>query len=161
MEDDFLELEKQQKELVNEFISSNNLSAFKKIFHVRTMPKEKKSFFLSEGYLKPSEVIRKFRAQHRIIYNHQNTVDNDFNNYKINRYNFIDDPENKDKKMKGNYKWASQKFQLMKMNWAKRRGIPFSEFQIPKVNAPIMKQSKAIDGNSLAKSMKGLQLPKI
>ena len=159
MEEDFIELEKQQRDLVNDFISNNNMIAFKRIFNTRTMPKAKKSFFLSEGYLKPSEVIKRFRANHRIMYNSIKTTESE-ENYKLNRYNFIEDPENKDKNMKGNYKWASQRFQMMKRNWAKRKGIPYKEFQVPKIISPVIKTSKEINGNLLAQSMQ-IKLPKI
>ena len=160
MEEDFNTLEQQQKHLVDDFISNNNLRAFKKIFHTKTLPKPRKNFFLSGSYLKPSEVINRFRSQHRIMYHSSNTSDTD-DHYHINRYNFIDDPESKDKKMKGNYKWASQKFELIKMNWAKRKGIPFNEYQVPKIVSPISKESKVINGSILAHSMKNIQLPKI
>ena len=95
-----------------------------------------------------------------IGYNSRSNVLASEENYKLNRYNFIEDPENKDKNMKGNYKWASQRFQMMKMNWAKRKGIPYKEFQVPKIISPVIKTSKEINGNLLAQSMQ-IKLPKI
>ena len=160
MEEDFITLEQQQKNLVDDFISNNNLRAFKKIFHTKTLPKPRKNFFLSSSYLKPSEVIKRFSSQHKIMYHSSNTSNTD-EHYQINRYNYIGDSKSKEKKMKGNYKWASQKFQLMKMNWAKRKGIPFSEYQVPKIQSPITKESKVINGSILAHSMKNINLPKI
>ena len=41
MEEDFIELEKQQRDLVNDFISNNNMIAFKRIFNnVKSMTKK-------------------------------------------------------------------------------------------------------------------------
>ena len=39
----------------------------------------------------------------------------------------------KQKHEKKNYKWGSMKFQMIKLNLAKRKGIPIDNFQMPKM----------------------------
>lgn len=141
-DDDFLELQREQRELVDEFINSGNMNIFKKVMNARTKPKKKKPFYMSEGYIKPSEILRRYHSQRKKqmrdfeaeaikpTFTQEYTSDG---SYKLNRYNFLESlDENKDKKMKGNYKWGVQKFNQMKINWAKRKGIPIEQFQVPK-----------------------------
>ena len=90
-----------QKQLLENFITNNNISSFKKMLSFNPI-KEKKQ--------------------------EQN------------------DPELKEKSMKGNYKWASMKFDIMKMNWAKRKGISYDKFQVPKKENYIKRDSVKIDG---------------
>ena len=41
------------------------------------------------------------------------------------------------------------KFDTMKKNWAKRRGISYENFQVPKIESYKKHQNKLLDGNSL------------
>ena len=70
--------------------------------------------------------------------------------------------------MKGNYKWGQMKFERMKMNWAKRYGIDYHNFQIPKVYTLKKSMNVNINGdiipekqNKLSKSSNHVKLPKI
>lgn len=185
MEEDLLELHQHQQNLVNDFIKTNNLKSFKKMLNARTTPREKKTFFQSARYVKPTDMIRKYKQQQRQFhlqyqyqypphyqYQHQQTYSN-YNPYSktlsnqddftINRYQFIDDPHTKDKCMKGNFKWGSQKFQMIKYNLAKRKGIPFNEFTMPKMNNDdsIKKCRTDINGDVLTQTQTKVTLPKI
>lgn len=64
----------------------------------------------------------------------------------LRNYDIYIDPEYKNKQMKGNSKWASQKFNLIKINKAKRYRTPiFSKIEPSK--------SQIINGNSLIQSI--------
>ena len=60
-------------------------------------------------------------------------VSSEISNFKLDFHNVLQDPEYRDKCMKGNYKWASMKFQQIKSNLAKRKGISIENFQMPKI----------------------------
>ncbi len=62
----------------------------------------------------------------------------------FNRYKFPDDDEENKNKLKGNYEWASKKFKMMKFNLAKRKGVPFETFEMPKfdIYKPKKKENK-------------------
>ena len=73
-------------------------------------------------------------------------------------HNILQDPDYKDKCMKGNYKWGSMKFQMMKLNLAKRKGIPLDDFEMPKIadrrkNQMEMNGHLVINNNPLANSV--------
>lgn len=149
MEDEnYLELYNNNKKLINDFITSNSIKSFKKLLNARTIPREKKCFFQSPLHVRPSDMIRKFKLQqqynnphshpHQPSHTSSNKEDDNLN---INRYRFIEDPDMKSKGMKGNYKWGSQKFRMIKFNLAKRKGIPFREFQMPKTNMDNIKHT--------------------
>ena len=87
-----------------------------------------------------------------------NYKDNQINNFKLDFHNILQDPEYKDKSMKGNYKWGNMKFQMIKLNLAKRRGISIDNFQMPKVkerkrNNMEINGQFVINNNPLAQSL--------
>ena len=61
------------------------------------------------------------------------------------------DPEYNNKCLKVNYKSYSRKFNRIKMNSAKRRGISYENFQVPKLDSFIKKQNKLLNGNLFGK----------
>ena len=77
-------------------------------------------------------------------YTNNNYSPGEINKFKIDFHNIIQDPEYKDKCLKGNYKWGSMKFQQIKVNLAKRRGISIDDFQMPKI---ANRQSKQMEMN--------------
>ena len=94
------------------------------------------------------------------LFSHNNNhyKENQINNFKINFNNIIQDPEYKDKCMKGNYKWGSMKFQMIKLNLAKRRGVSVDNLQMPKVadrkrNQMEMNGQFIMDNNPLTQSV--------
>ena len=140
-----------QTELLEKFLSKNDKTAFKKMLNMninQNADKEKENyqkkrpdFMKSMKNKSPLHMYDRYRMNQ---YNNTNTNDdlfsynnnyrdNQVNNYKLNFHNILQDPEYKDKSMKGNYKWGSMKFQMIKQNLAKRRGVSIDDLQMPKV----------------------------
>ena len=65
-------------------------------------------------------------------YHNHDYKDNQINDFKIDFHNIIQDPQYKDKSMKGNYKWGQMKFNLLKLNLAKRRGVSIENLHMQK-----------------------------
>ena len=95
------------------------------------------------------------------LYNFNNNNkfnENQISNFRLDFHNILQDPDYKDKCMKGNYKWGSMKFQMMKLNLAKRKGVPIDNFEMPKITErrkPQMEMNGrlVINDNPLAKSV--------
>ena len=138
-----------QKQLLENFISNNNISAFKKMLSYN--PSKEKKQEQKKTQIKPIEKLRsntlkQSNKYNNIISKNSLTQNNQLDTFKLNRYSVFSDPELKEKSMKGNYKWASMKFDIMKMNWAKRKGIAYDKFQVPKKENYIKRDSVKIDG---------------
>ena len=71
----------------------------------------------------------------------------EINDFKLDLHNILQDPEYKDKCMRGNYKWGSMKFQMMKANLAKRKGISIDEFKMPKIWTRNKNTNMELNGN--------------
>ena len=171
-----------QTELLEQFLSKNDKSAFQKMLNMNVLSsseKEKDKFRRQSNLLKsmkakPSihyyEHFNMNRNQPNYNYNVNNTElfninynnnfqDNQISNFKLDFHNILQDPDYKDKCMKGNYKWGSMKFQQIKLNLAKRRGISIDNLQMPKLserrkNNMEMNGHLVMDNNPLAKSSK-------
>lgn len=153
MEDEETEYHKYHNALVDEFINKNNYIAFKKLFNMRTTKKPKRNIFLSEV----SNSTKKNRNEQRTITHTNNEMDTQ---YKIDRLSLLTIESSN--VLKGNNKWALQRFKLLKMNRAKRYGIPYNEFHLPKYNVNDYSLNQSVfKENKLSKSMKGLKLPLI
>ena len=147
-DDDYYE---RQTELLEKFLSKNDKNAFMKMLNMNVNPnadKEKENsqrrrpnFMKSMKNKSPTHMYDRY---HMKQYNNTNTnedlfgynngyKENQINSFKLNFNNIIQDPEYKDKCMKGNYKWGSMKFQMIKLNLAKRRGVSIDNLQMPKV----------------------------
>jgi hypothetical protein len=146
-DDDYYE---RQNELLEKFLSNNDKNAFMKMLNMNinaNSDKEKNNFqrkrpdFMKSMKNKsPSRYYDYFHLKQQTnnnnndLFNYNNNYqDNQINNFKLDFHNIIQDPEYKDKCMKGNYKWGSMKFQMIKLNLAKRRGVSIDNLQIPKV----------------------------
>ena len=173
-----------QTELLEKFLSQNDRSAFQKILNMNILSnsdKEKervkfrnKSLLLKSMKTKPSPNY----YEHFHMYNGHNYYNNNGNNnselfnfnynnnykdnqissFKLDFQKIFQDPDYKDKCMKGNYKWGSMKFQMMKLNLAKRKGIPLDNFEMPKIadrrkNQMEMNGHLVINNNPLANSV--------
>ena len=145
-----------QNKLLDKFLEKGDMVSLKKIFNKPYEFSYSSSKVLnSKRHLAKSMKIPKklnrFKSLNTLSHNHfsnrnytsdsndlnalldQFKLDNnDINNYKINFHNIIQDPDYKDKCMKGNYKWGTMKFNMWKNNWAKRRGISIDNFEVPK-----------------------------
>ena len=177
------DLYERQTELLEKFLTKNDRSAFQKILNMNILSnsdKEKerskfrnKSLFLKSTKTKPSPYYYEhfhmnngqpnynLNGNNNDLYNfsyNNNYKDNQISSFKLDFHNILQDPDYKDKCMKGNYKWASMKFQMMKYNLAKRKGIPLDNFEMPKItdrrkNQMEMNGHLIMNNNPLAKSV--------
>ena len=172
-----------QTELLEQFLSKNDKSAFQKILNMNIMSnteKEKergkfrnRSHLMKSMKTKPSPYYYQhfhmgngqpnynLNVNNTELYNFNNNNkfnENQISNFRLDFHNILQDPDYKDKCMKGNYKWGSMKFQMMKLNLAKRKGIPIDNFEMPKITErrkPQMEMNGrlVINDNPLAKSV--------
>ena len=147
-----------QTELLEKFLSKNDKSAFQKILNMnitsnaeRENKKEKfrnRSNLLKSMKTKPSSYYYEHfhmnnpQSNYNIspnnsdLYNfnyNNNFKDNQISSFKLDFNNILLDPEYKDKCWRGNNKWGSMKFQMIKLNLAKRKGVSIDNFQMPKL----------------------------
>ena len=147
-----------QTELLEQFLSKNDRSAFQKILNMNIMSnteKEKergkfrnRSHLMKSMKTKPSPYYYQhfhmgngqpnynLNVNNTELYNFNNNNkfnENQISNFRLDFHNILQDPDYKDKCMKGNYKWGSMKFQMMKLNLAKRKGVPIDNFEMPKI----------------------------
>ena len=147
-----------QTELLEKFLSKNDKSAFQKILNMnitsnaeKENKKEKfrnRSNLLKSMKTKPSSYyyehfhINNPQSNYNIspnnsdLYNfnyNNNFKDNQISSFKLDFNNILQDPEYKDKCWRGNNKWGSMKFQMIKLNLAKRKGVSIDNFQMPKL----------------------------
>ena len=147
-----------QTELLEKFLSKNDKSAFQKILNMNitsnTEKENKKEKFRNRSNLlksmktKPSSYYYEHfhmnnpQSNYNIspnnsdLYNfnyNNNFKDNQISSFKLDFNNILQDPEYKDKCWRGNNKWGSMKFQMIKLNLAKRKGVSIDNFQMPKL----------------------------
>ena len=174
IDDDYYE---RQSELLEKFLAKNDKNAFMKMLNMNVNPnadkekennqKRRPNFMKSMKNKSPTHIYARY---HMRQYNNTNNNDdlfshnnnhykeNQINSFKINFNNILQDPEYKDKCMKGNYKWGSMKFQMIKLNLAKRRGVSVDNLQMPKVadrkrNQMEMNGQFIMDNNPLTQSL--------
>ena len=133
-----------QTGLLEKFLENGDKTAFRKMLNMNltTSNTEKRKenemkrrlFFKSFKNRKPAYYYNNINNHFHLNSHNQSIFNpNEINSFKIDFHNIIQDPEFKDKCMRGNYKWASMKFQQMKANLAKRKGIAIENFQMPKI----------------------------
>ena len=162
-----------QTELLEQFLSKNDRGAFQKMLNMNINPssdkekeqKKRPDFMKSMKNKSPSKYYDYFHmrrpsySNNNDLYNHHHDYnDNQINDFKIDFHNIIQDPEYKDKAMKGNYKWGSMKFNLIKLNLAKRRGVSIENLHLPKIAGRRSSQMEmngqlVMNNNPLAQSM--------
>ena len=148
-----------QTQLLNIFLQNSDIKTFNKMINVRPndynniTPENKRynSFnqrqyyihkhnpFASNIYNKISNSINS--KIYKSITNNENEYNDEHNlvtpdeigDYKLNFHDIIQDPEYKNKCMKGNYKWGSMKLMQIKSNLAKRKGLNIDEVKLPKI----------------------------
>ena len=137
-EDDYYE---RQSKLLEKFLSKNDKTAFMKMLNMNINPsldrakasrkKKRPNFMKSMKNKHPSHYYDYFHMNQKTYNNTNNDNDNDFfnnnykenqiNNFKLDFHNIFQDPEYKDKCMKGNYKWGSMKFSNDKIKFSKKK----------------------------------------
>ena len=150
----------QQKKIYERFIENSNLKDFDKMkklsdnnyFYSNINKKKFNVKNLFHGYLYDHPL---YEIYNRIKNNNNNDnysteivndlsdsyTPNEIINYKLDFNKIILDPEYKNKCLKGNCKWGSMKFNLQKLNMAKRRGISFEDFKIHKIDKNLNKKN--------------------
>ena len=172
-DDDYYE---RQTELLEQFLSKNDKGAFMKMLNMNintSSDKEKEhkrhpNFMKSMKNKSPARYYDYFHMRQPSYNNNNNNdlfsyhnhdyKDNQINDFKIDFHNIIQDPQYKDKSMKGNYKWGSMKFNMIKLNLAKRRGVSIENLHMPKIAGRRSSQMEMngqliMDNNPLAKSI--------
>ena len=145
-----------RKQLLENFITNNNISSFKKMLSfnpIKEKKQEQKKTKTKTTEKLRSNTLKQVNKYNNILSKNSLTQNNQLDTFKLNRYSIFNDPELKEKSMKGNYKWASMKFDIMKMNWAKRKGISYEKFQVPKKENYIKRESVKIDGGIINGNM--------
>ena len=152
-------------DLVEKFISNGDKIAFKKMLNMNLNNNIDKLEKKKENLIRKKEFLKSMRAKKPPFYynnfplnnfadNHRTFKVDEINNYKLDFHNILQDPEYKDKCMKGNYKWANMKFQMMKANLAKRKGISVDEFKMPKIWSKKRSSNMEMNGNNIINSGK-------
>ena len=174
-DDDYYE---RQTELLEKFLSKNDKTSFMKMLRMNVSTsaekekeknhKKRPEFMKSMKYKHPAHIYDYFHMKQHTYSNTNNNNDlfnynnnyneNQINNFKLDFHNILQDPEYKDKCMKGNYKWGSMKFQMMKLNLAKRRGVSIDDLHMAKVgdrkrNNMEMNGQFVMSNNPLTRSM--------
>ena len=154
-----------QKLLYERFIQKSNLKDFDKMKKLSDINNNNykitdkrnfnlKNLFHSYRYENPSyEIYNKIKhmKSNDYISNNENNDDindlrnsytpNELSNFKLDYKNIIYDPEYKNKCLKGNYKWGNMKFNMQKLNMAKRRGISVEDFKLNKIDKKLNKKN--------------------
>ena len=154
-----------QKLLYERFIQKSNLKDFDKMKKLSDINSNNykitdkrnfnlKNLFHSYRYENPSyEIYNKIKhmKSNDYISNNENNDDindlrnsytpNELSNFKLDYKNIIYDPEYKNKCLKGNYKWGNMKFNMQKLNMAKRRGISVEDFKLNKIDKKLNKKN--------------------
>ena len=148
-----------QTELLEKFLSKNDKSAFQKILNMnitsnaekenkkekfrnrsnllKSMKTKPSSYYYEHFHINnPQSNYNNINPNNSDLYNfnyNNNFKDNQISSFKLDFNNILQDPEYKDKCWRGNNKWGSMKFQMIKLNLAKRKGVSIDNFQMPKL----------------------------
>jgi len=152
-----------QKLFFERFIENSDLKDFNKMkklsdynnYYYPESPKKKfnvKNLFHSYEFEHPSyEIIYKSIKNNSNIpdnndYLKENDIQksytpNEINNYKLDIRNVFYDPEYKSKCLKVNNNWVNIKYNMLKCNMAKRRGVPFNDLKMNKIDKNVKKKN--------------------
>ena len=153
------EKEKKHHILLENFLLKGNLNAFKKMLNIEPN-KISKNTFLTTSKTKQIRLFKIVRHHNKTelndnfsINNNESYNYNNSGNILLERHLDYADQKYKNKCMKGNYETYSKKFNLMKMNLAKRKGISLDNLQIPK-NETFINQiyERQLNGNDIIKN---------
>ena len=153
--------------LVEKFIVDCDKSAFRKMLNMNLNSTNTKMEKQKENFIKRQQFLKSMRArlpQHSFFHidnynskNYNTFKKGEISNFRLDLHNFIRDPEYQNKCMKGNYKWATLKFQQMKVNLAKRKGIPVEDLKMPKIWTNKRNINMEMNGNSIKRNNKTLK----
>ena len=153
--------------LVEKFIINCDKTAFRKMLNMNLNSTNIKMEKQKENIIKRQQFLKSMRAkipQHPYFKmdnyynkNYNTFKKDDISNFRLDLHSFIRDPEYKNKCMKGNYKWATMRFQQMKVNLAKRRGIPVEDLKMPKIWTNKKNFKMEMDGNNIKRNRNSLK----
>ena len=148
--------------LVEKFIVNCDKVAFRKMLNMNLNNANAKIEKQKENIIKRQQFLKSMRAkasQHSYFHidnyynkNYNTYKKDDISNFRLDLHNFIRDPEYQNKCMKGNYKWATLKFQQMKVNLAKRKGIPVEDLKMPKIWTNKRNVNLEMNGNAIKRN---------
>ena len=157
-------------DLVERFILNGDKHAFKKMLNMNLtsstnnkIEKQKENLLRKQNFMKsmkpkkPTYFYNNFHMNNHFQDNYKTFKPGEINDFKIDFHNFIQDPEYKDKCMKGNYKWGNMRFQMMKANLAKRKGIPVEELKMPKIWGKKKSSNMELNGNYIMNNKIGIK----
>jgi hypothetical protein len=96
-----------RKQLLENFITNNNISSFKKMLSfnpIKEKKQEQKKTSTKTTEKLRSNTLKQVNKYNNIISKNSLTQNNQLDTFKLNRYSIFNDPELKEKSMKGNYK---------------------------------------------------------
>ena len=148
-------------DLVERFLINGDKVAFRKMLNMNlTSNNNNKIEKQKENLLKKRQFMRSMKQKRPSFYynsnfhlnnhfgeNYKTFKPGEINNFKLDLHNFLQDPQYKDKCMKGNYKWGNMRFQMMKANLAKRKGISVDELKMPKIWGKKKSSNMELNGN--------------
>lgn len=145
MESGEIDYEKKQEDLLEQYIENGNNHILRKILNFTPGKKKIKPIVcnrkINTHCFKPVH----FLSSNTLIFKELSQKEN------LRNYDLYYDPKYKDKQMKGNTKWATQKFNLMRINMAKRYSTPIDAIQFRKIEQSKGK-SQIINGNLIMQS---------
>ena len=152
-------------DLVEKFLLNGDKIAFKKMLNMNLNNNNNKLEKQKENIIKKLQFMKNLKQKKPSYYNHFHlnqfggNIHNSFkpdeiNRFKLDFHTYFQDPEYKDKCMKGNYKWGNMKFQIMKANLAKRKGIPIEDLKMPKIWSKKKSSNLEMIGNSVMNNKK-------
>ena len=148
--------------LVEKFITKCDKNAFRKMLNMNLNSANAKQEKQKENFLKRQQFLKSMRTkapqhpyfniENNYLKNYNTYKKDEISNFRLDLHNFIRDPEYQNKCMKGNYKWATLRFQQMKVNLAKRKGIPVEDLKMPKIWTNKKHFNMEMNGNEIKKS---------
>ena len=151
------EIEKKHHLLLEKFLEKGDINSFKKMLNIQANLKQKPKYVSLIHSLKSNHNYKKYNSNNYLKTEEYSPLDIYSGYSKYENSSFLDrklpfkDPEYNNNCLKGNYKSYSRKFDRIKMNWAKRRGISYENFQVPKLDSFIKNHNKLLDGNLFGK----------
>jgi hypothetical protein len=151
------EIEKKHHLLLEKFLEKGDINSFKKMLNIQTNLKQKPKNVSLIHSLKSNNNYKKYNSNNYLKTEEYSPLDIYSGYSKYESSSYLDrklpfkDSEYSYNCLKGNYKSYSRKFDRIKMNWAKRRGISYENFQVPKLDSFIKNHNKLLDGNLFGK----------
>lgn len=130
MESDEVDYEQIQNSLMNQYMANGKESVLRKLLNLNPEKKKLKPISNTPKYHMKNFHPKLFSSQ-KLSNANMDAVDSRVNT-EIRKFDFYYDPMYKEKQMKGSSKWATQRFNVMKINIAKRYCAPVDSIHFPR-----------------------------